>query len=284
MKTKAEVTGKNSEDKEVTLIIKKPNSLQLKAAQLEKAKAFSAATKEKLMLKSNVRNYLKEQGMWNDVDDKVFKETGERLEKNRITLEKGGIKLSEAKVIAIQMVDDRTDQARLLFKLQAFDEFTAEGMAQSAYMDSLRIGCILNSDSTQHFSSLEDLRSKESSDVGVKAISELESIVYEYDPNWENKLPENKFLKDHKFVDENYKFIDKNGYFIDRSGNRVDEDGYRINESGERVDTYGNLLDKEGNLAVATLPFEDDVFDKVEPTVEHSETVSETEALVAENS
>ena len=83
-------------------------------------------------------------------------------------------------------------------------------------------------------------------------------MLFGLDKDYENTLPENKFLKKYKFVDDKLRFIDKKGRLIDSEGRLIDESGRFIDENGNFVDKYGNKVDAEGDYVVEPEPFLDE--------------------------
>ena len=78
----------------------------------------------------------------------------------------------------------------------------------------------------------------------------------------DNKLPENKFLKKFKFVDEDLRLIDKEGKLIDSQGRHIDEKGNLIkwNSDGTsgKVDPSGRPVGADGDFDVEHMAFLDD--------------------------
>jgi hypothetical protein len=83
-------------------------------------------------------------------------------------------------------------------------------------------------------------------------------MLYCLDNDYEEKLPENKFLKQYKFVDDKLRFINKEGKLVDEEGRLLDENGRFINDKGEYVDKDGNLVTLDGEYVVEFKPFLDD--------------------------
>ena len=91
--------------------------------------------------------------------------------------------------------------------------------------------------------------------IAVKGATEFYYLLSGTE-NLDDKLPENKFLKKFKFVDEKYRLVEKGSTrLVDREGRYVDEYGNYIqyNEDGTYyyVDLNGRRLDeKTGNFVV----------------------------------
>jgi hypothetical protein len=83
-------------------------------------------------------------------------------------------------------------------------------------------------------------------------------MLYGLDNDYESNLPENKFLKKFKFVDDKLRLVDKKGRLIDAEGRLIDESGRFIDEEGNFVDKYGNRVTSDGDYLVDAQPFLDE--------------------------
>jgi hypothetical protein len=90
------------------------------------------------------------------------------------------------------------------------------------------------------------------------AAQNLANMLYGLDNDYESNLPENKFLKKYKFVDEKLRLVDKKGRLIDNEGRLIDESGRYVDENGSFVDKFGNKVDADGDYIVEQQPFLDD--------------------------
>ena len=65
-------------------------------------------------------------------------------------------------------------------------------------------------------------------------------MLYGLDPDYENNLVENKFLKEFNFVNEDLRFINDDGHLVDSDGRLVNEDGrfiaYRTEKGKQNQD------------------------------------------------
>jgi len=105
---------------------------------------------------------------------------------------------------------------------------------------------------------MEEYLNRAGEEVSLLGAQNLANMLYGLDNNYESNLPENKFLKKYRFIDDKLRLVDKKGRLIDSDGRLVDENGRFIDENGNFVDKYGNKVDAEGDYIVDTQPFLDD--------------------------
>ncbi len=112
--------------------------------------------------------------------------------------------------------------------------------------------------------------------------AEFRSLIAERTAMDETTLPENKFLKNYGFVDDELRRIDSDGKLINANGDYVDKTGRLIEwqEDGEfiYVDGDGTKLTEDGEYDVEFSPFLDDSGDPV-PVPEKEEEEEEAEEV-----
>jgi hypothetical protein len=267
---KVEIDGK-----EVELAVKKPNMEQKQKGQIIYARAFREAVEGRAILQDKIAEELVNQGLWNDEKAKKEREIVNSLLDKESKLRSGGIKLSEAKQIALDMASLRSDLRVLTAERTQFNSVTAEGIANNTQFNYFVSACTVYADSgATVFKSVDDYMAQSDDELGSKAAANLMLLLYNLDPDFEKSLPENKFLREHKFVDDKMFFLDKNGNRVDSEGRKIDANGYYLNERGERVDRNGKRLDDKGEYIVEFKPFIDDVYDA--PVVKQETDTSPT--------
>ncbi len=265
----------------VELIVKKPSYNDLREAKKVYNTAFNDALKSKAFVRARLDDFLREQGLWNEEKAAKLAAIKKELLESEVKLEKGGIKLSDARQIALNMIRLRNEWTDLITQRSQLDNNTAEGQADNAQFEYLVWACLVYKDSGKpYYASIEDYLNSED-EVAVQGTREFSRIYYKLDDNFEAKLPEYKFLKKFKFVDEKLRFINKDKKLVDTNGKLIDENGNYINEAGEFVDFEGNKLDKDGNYISENQAFLDD---DGKPVVieEESKVVEEPEPVVSE--
>jgi hypothetical protein len=105
---------------------------------------------------------------------------------------------------------------------------------------------------------MEDYINRATDPIAIVGAQNLANMMYGLDSNYESNLPENKFLKKYKFVDDKLRLIDNKGRLVDEEGRLIDENNRFINEAGQYVDKFGSVVDVDGNYVVDFKPFLDD--------------------------
>lgn len=247
------------DDQNVELAIRTPSLEDQREATKVYNTAFSDALKAKAVVRAKLDDLLVDQGLWDEKKQDKFAKLQNQILEGERKLAKGGISLSEAKRIAIEMRKDREDLRDLIAVKTNLDTHTAEGQADNARFNYLVSVCtVYNNTKKKYFESYDDYLNRSSDVVSVLAAQNLAGMLYGLDADYENKLPENKFLKDYKFVNNQLQFIDKQGRLVDENGRLIDNSGRLINEKGEFIDKDGNVVTESGDYVVEFKPFLDD--------------------------
>ncbi len=282
------------DDKEVTFDVKALTAADQREAQKIYNQAFSDAVKSGSMVRARLDDLLKEQGLWDDNKQQKYLTMQKELSDNDRSLSKGGISLKAAKRLAIRMKELRVELRELISVKTNLDSHTAEGQADNARFNYLVFATVVYKDTQKrYYESYEAYLNKSSDAIGIVAAQKVAFIMYGLDSDYEQKLPENKFLLKYKLVNNQLEYIDSAGRLVDTDDKLVDKNGRYINDKGEFIDVNGNLVDLEGEYIVDFQPFVDEdgkpivvedttekvVAEVVEESVE-AETV-EVEAVIA---
>lgn len=245
--------------KPVELLVRSPSINDQREAQKIYNQAFTDAVKSKAVVRAKLDDLLQDQGLWDGEKQAKFNTLQQQILDGERRLAKGGFSLKEAKQLAIDMKRYREEIRDLISVKTSLDNHSAEGQADNARFNYLVSSCLVYNDSKQpYFKSMEDYLNRVGEDAAIKGAQTLASMLYGLDNDYESNLPENKFLKKFKFVDDKLRLIDKQGRLIDLEGRLVDENGRFIDEQGNFVDKFGNRVDEEGSYIVETAPFLDD--------------------------
>lgn len=269
MKTEDFKVVVNGEEK--TFTVRSPSLVDQREGQKVYNQAFTDAIKSKSVVRAKMDDLLQDQGLWNTEKQQEYTSLQKELLDGERKLAKGGFSLSEAKKLAIRMREVRNKIRELISVRTSLDNHSAEGQADNARFNYLVSACVVYKDSDKkYFESLEDYMSRIDDPVALSGAQKLANMIYGLDNNFEKNLPENKFLKKYKFVNDDLRFIDKKGRTVDSEGRLIDEQGRYINEAGEFVDRDGNQVDEAGEYVVDAQPFLDD---NGNPVVFEEETV-----------
>jgi hypothetical protein len=261
MKTKTfKATVKvDDQDKEIEFLVRSPSLNDQREAQKIYNQAFTDAIKSKSVVRAKLDDLLEDQGLWNDEKQAKFTSLQKELLDGEKRLAKGGFGLNEAKDLAIRMKAVRDEIRDLISVRTSLDNHSAEGQADNARFNYLVSVCVVYNDSKEpYFKNMEDYLNRATEQVALLGAQNLANMLYGLDNDYEKNLPENKFLKKYRFVDDKLRLVDKKGRLIDAEGRLLDESGRFIDEEGNFVDKYGNKVDKSGEFIVEAQPFLDE--------------------------
>jgi len=257
MKTRTFKTIVDGKDREMS--IRSPSLQDQKEGTKVYNQSFSEALKAKAVVRAKLDDILVEQGLWDAVKQAQFTKYQSDILEGERKLAKGGISLSEAKSIALEMRNNRAELRDLIAVKTNLDTHTAEGQADNARFNYLVSVCtVYNDTKEQYFKNYEEYLNRSSDPVSILAAQNLAGMLYGLDNDYEEKLPENKFLKQYKFVDDKLRLVNKEGKLVDEKGRLLNENGRFINENNQFIDKDGNLVDLEGDYVVDFKPFLDD--------------------------
>ena len=215
---------------------------------------------ERLLLRSEVEDHLIKSGLWTRNDALTIEKLGIRIRASEFLLQKGGIKLNEARQLAIEMSKMRSEMMILYSKKQQLDFATIESVAEQVKFGYLMVKCVVaTSDGKKFFDNYNDYMDRGDHVAVVEAAKCLAKFVYGMEEDASMNLYENKWLKEHEFIDSAGRLVDSKGSFVDKEGRQTDQAGRYVNEQGDYVDKKGIRVDEEGNFLVDNpKPFLDD--------------------------
>ena len=250
---KIESTDSNGDEKIINF--KLPDAEDNKSAQLAYNKSFREALQSGAVLRQKLAHVMQEQGIWDEAKEAEYTSILEAINEGERTLTKGGISLSEARSLAIEMRRKRVEFRSLIAERSSMDSNTAEGQADNERFSHLVYTCLLNEKGEQVFKNKAEYELSATEPYVLDAAGQLAEKLYGLDPDYEQGLPENKFLKSYKFSDEELRLVNKDGHLIDIDEEGVErlisEDGrfiaydkdntsYFVDRAGNRVDEYGD--------------------------------------------
>ena len=281
-KSRFKVESVDSKGNEKIIFFKLPDAKITKEGQLAYNRAFRDALQSGAILRQKLSQVMTEQGIWDEEKEAQYLQVVEEIAEKERALQKGGISLSDARDIAIEMRQKRAEFRGLIAERSSMDNNTAEGQADNERFTHLVYKCLLDEKGKQLFTSREHYETFAAEPYIVTAASQLAEKLYGLDPDYESNLPENKFLTDYKLADESLRLVNKDGHLIDIDDDGVErlinEDGRFVeyDENGEQyfVDIHGEKVSEEGGYEVEFSPFLDD---DGKPIVLEKETEEEEE-------
>ncbi len=271
-------------DKEIEIAVKRPDNKARQAGQQVYNRSFRQAIESGAIVRARIDAVMRDQNLWDDTKQKRYEELNKQLLGHELRIKKGGLRLKDARELAIQMRRDRWELRNLNFDRNQLDLHTAEAQAENERFNFLVSSCTVFADTGKgYFKDVEDYLTREDDEVAPKAATTLGKMMYGLEDDFEHRLPENAFLSKYKFVDETLHLIDNKGRLIDVEGHFVNKDGRLINEKGELIDNEGNLLTEDGEYLVDFAPFLDDDGDPIPDPDAKIEAEDEVEAEEVED-
>lgn len=251
---KAVIEGKQRE-----VAIKRPDRKVGIQAQVEYNKAFSAAVRSGALFREKLDHEAKAQGVWSDDQEKKYQDLVTEINDTDMRIKKGGFPLKEARELAIDMRRLRATMREMLSGRTQLDVNSAEGQAENARFNVLVALCLVYNDTGKPvFDTLDDYLSASTEEYAFEAASRLGAMMYGLDSDYEANLPENKFLFEWQFVDEELRLINEDKHLVSADGKLIDKDGRYVDEQGNFVDVDGNPLSEDGEYQIEQQPFLDD--------------------------
>jgi hypothetical protein len=235
------IEGVDKDGSTVKTLLRQPTAQDYRDSQVQYNETFRKALDSGALLRQKLTDYMTEQGIWDqdkqDENDKFIDDIAGREE----ALKGGGIRLSRAKEVALELRELRANFRELLSEKNALDANSAEGQADNARFSELIRLCILDpATKTPRFPDQDAYDKNADEPWVVEAAADLAGMIYGLDPDYDKNLEENKFLKEFKFVDEDLRFLNDEGHLVDTDGRLVNQDGrfiaYRTEEGKKNKD------------------------------------------------
>lgn len=256
-------------EKTVKIVVKRPQSAVMSQAQRVSAKAWTDCVRDGIMTKKELSKFMKEQGIW----DKGKDVEQDKISSEIIALEKklyvgdgknAKVKASDAKNIAIDMRKKRNELRELIAEKMSLEQNTAEAISDNARFEFLVSSCTFYENGNKVYNSIDDYTEQSDGEIAFAAATALAQMMYSIDKDFEANLPENKFLKQYHFVNDDLSLVNEKGETVDLENRRINNLGQYINDEGQRTDKDGNALDENGNY-ISSIVYVDDKGKKVNP-------------------
>lgn len=245
---------------QIELAVVRPTHLQEQESQKVYNRMFRELVESGTLMRVKMNEYMENNGVWDKEKDKKLKEYKQKMAVAEKQLEMGGIKKSEARAIAVEMVHYRNEYNKLLTIRNNIDQNTAEAQAENARFNYLVSVCTVYNDTRKpYFKNYDDYLKRAVEPISIVAATKFAKLYHNLDDDMFSKYPENRFLKELGFMNEKNQLVDAEGRLVDLEGNLVDEFGRRVNDKGQLVDEFGMPFDEKGNYIVSEKkPFIDD--------------------------
>lgn len=229
------------EEKEFT--VKHPTTRIEAEANMHASRVFSKLVKEKregndgLLLRAQLDEYLRSIGLYSDSDIERIGDMTKEIERLEGALMKGGLKKSEGRSLAIELRRNRYGLLGLLSKRMEYDKNTIEHNSENARINYIISKCLCFGDGPPVFNNVEDYEFDETGlkDKLIDLIRRIGSICSSYDPDYEAKLVENKFLKKFGYCNDKFDLVNTEGQLVNEKGERIDDDGNLVGEDGKPI-------------------------------------------------
>ena len=285
------ITSVDNDDKEVILVVKRPTPENYNKSQIAYNKAFREALDSGALLRQKLTDYMSQQGLWDKKKEAEYESLVKEINDKEEALKGGGIRLSKAKEVALELKEKRNDFRELLSEKNGLDNNSAEGQADNARFVCLVSTCIFDaSGSNQKFADVKAYEAQSDQPWATEAASELANMLYNLDPNYDKNLEENKFLKEFNFVDEELRLINDEGHLADSEGRLINEEGryidyrtakgkkeknaddvYFVNREGEEVVPITNSEGEEEWVKISLVERKPFLDEKDDPIVAKAE-------------
>lgn len=275
------------DDKNIKFRVYEPTVEQDKEANKIRNQYFLEALQAKAPLRAQLNTLLRSRGEWDDERQRQYDEYQKTMYDCEKTLKAGGIKLEDAKKVALSLKETRTKMIALLSDRSSLEAMTCEGLADNAKFNALVALCLVyiteDGKELKYFNSVDEYLTGNSI-ISNLAAQKLAYLLYSIGEDIEQSLPENKFLLKYKFVDEKLRLINKDGHLIDVDGRLINEYGNYVDEKGNLVDKFGTPINDVGEYAIDTKPFLDEDGKEIveEPTVVTSKKTKSVKSTTTE--
>jgi hypothetical protein len=214
----------------------------------------------KLLSRLQLAKYLAEHGIWTAEDENSFTQVQLNLRDMELRLKTGGISREDGRKLASTMKGLRATLLALHYKKSQHDELTMEFIAEQHKFKTMLVESAVHADTgNKYFLGIEDYEERQDQQAVIDLAKTFSTIVFGYDANTFRNLPENQWLKNFGFMNDDGQYIDKTGHQVDTQGRKIDDLGRFIDNEGNFIDAFGNRVDEQGNFIVENpQPFYDE--------------------------
>ena len=246
----------------IKITVRRPSgNITAKAGRIA-AKVWTECVSDGIMTKKELKTFMENRKIWDKEKDKEQAVLGEKISELEKKLAFGDgkgkrVKSTIGKDIAIELRQKRYELRELIADKLSLENNTAESLSDNARFDYMVAACTYYENGEKVYNSLDDYDAQSDGEIAFAAASAMAQMLYSLDEDFENSLPENKFLKKHHFVNDEGSLVNEKGQTVDLEGRLINESGFYLDEDGNRIDSDGNPLDEDGRY-VTTIDYVDD--------------------------
>ena len=193
---------------EKTYYVVSPNPRQINESHVYYAKACKKALENGLIFQDKLDEFMRSGGLWDDKKEAKKKELEKFLRDGQETLEvRGGIKKSDAKKLALEMIEKRYEYLDLISERNRLTGITVESTAERERVNYLISVCSKDENGVNVFKNLEDYVERSDDDLSVLCAQYFAMIYAGWDEDVLKKLPENKFLIKYGFMNDKMEMV-----------------------------------------------------------------------------
>ena len=123
--------------------VRVPTVEEIKEANEMRARTFNEALSRGDLLRDQLETELRRRKLWNDKREEEYQTLRAEVLDGEFRLQKGGMKLSQARAIALEMAEKRTKMVEMLSARTDLDSNTCEGKADAARFNYLFACCLV---------------------------------------------------------------------------------------------------------------------------------------------
>lgn len=251
-RTEQTVDVELADGQKIKIVVKKPSNRVTTEAQRRGAITWNQCVQQGIMTKKELEKFMKERGIWDEektTEQKTLVTSINDLEK-QIYLSRGRVKIGKAKDLAIEMRKKRIELRELLTERITFETNSAESISENTKFDYIVSQCTFDTNGEKIYASLDDYETRADDPIAFSAAQALAEMMFQMDKDFESSLPENKFLKRFKLVNDDLSLINKDGHTVDVDGSLINDLGHYLDEDGGRIDKEGNKLLEDGTYVL----------------------------------
>jgi hypothetical protein len=209
IKNKAEIVVKDADGVEVKYTAVRPSQSVRAEADIVRSAAWGKYSLRDVPVSAKLKDIVAKQGLWGDDKQKELDALDERMNRLEAMVpdDKGkvkakGVTLEKARAAAFELRAARAERVDLLSPITRLSGHTAESLADSDAFEFVLTRCLLDPATEKPaFPSVEEYKRRADDAEVAAAAGKFAEFYYGHDPDFEKRLPENRFLVARGFVD-----------------------------------------------------------------------------------